>query len=109
MIEKASVTASSRRAAADVEEVGGLAAVELDDVHRRHGKARAVDEAADVAVEGDVRKAELAGLHLGGFSSVGSNIASMSLWRKAVLVEVELGVDGAMTCRRGVRWRRASR
>ena len=38
-------------AAADVEEVRRLAAVELDDVHRAHGEAGAVDEAADVAVE----------------------------------------------------------
>ena len=40
-------------AAAHVEEVGGLAAVEFDDVHGRHGEAGAVDEAADVAVEFD--------------------------------------------------------
>src|SRR5690606_33613895 len=41
-------------AAADVTEVGRLFAVQLDDVHGRHGEARAVDHAADVAVEGDV-------------------------------------------------------
>src|SRR5438094_6254698 len=41
-------------AAADVEEVGGLAAGELHDVHRRHGEAGPVDHAADVAVELDV-------------------------------------------------------
>jgi hypothetical protein len=41
-------------AAADVEEVGRLAAVQLDDVHGRHRQARAVDHAADVAVELDV-------------------------------------------------------
>ena len=54
MILNASVTFSLRRAAADVEEVGRLAAVELDDVHRRHREAGAVDHAADVAVERDV-------------------------------------------------------
>src|SRR5689334_20886177 len=43
-----------RSAAADVEEVGGLAAFQLDDVHRRHGEAGAVDHAADRAVELDV-------------------------------------------------------
>src|SRR6266702_7690002 len=41
-------------AAADIEEVCRRHAVELDDVHRRHGEAGAVDHAADIAVEGDV-------------------------------------------------------
>lgn len=37
-------------AAADIEEVGGLAAVELDDVHCCHCEASAVYEAANVTV-----------------------------------------------------------
>ena len=41
------------RAAADVQEVGGLAAVVLDQVHGGHGQAGAVDQAADVALELD--------------------------------------------------------
>ena len=53
-------------AAADVEEVGGLAAVVLDQVHRAHGQAGAVDQAGDVAVEADVAQAALAGPELGG-------------------------------------------
>ena len=40
-------------AAADVEEVGGLAAGALDQVHRGHGQTGAVDHAADRAVELD--------------------------------------------------------
>ena len=36
--------------AADVEKVGRLAAVQLDQVHRAHGQPGAVDQAADVAV-----------------------------------------------------------
>ena len=44
-------------AAADVEEVGRLAAGALDEVHRRHGQAGAVDHAADVAVEPDEAEA----------------------------------------------------
>ena len=43
-----------RRAAADIEEIGRVAAVQLDDVHRRHREAGAVDHAADIAVELDV-------------------------------------------------------
>ena len=44
------------RAAADVEEVGRLAAVVLHQVHRRHREAGAVHHAADVAVELDERE-----------------------------------------------------
>ena len=50
------------RPAADVEKIGRAAAVMLDDVHRRHGQARAVDQAGDVAVQLDVIQVELAGL-----------------------------------------------
>ena len=58
-----------RRAAADVEEVGGLdAAVVLagvgDDVERRHDQARTVADDADLAVELDVVEVVLLGLGL---------------------------------------------
>ena len=53
-------------AAADVEEVCGLAAVELDDVHGGHGEAGAVDEAADVAVEFDEVEAMSVGWWVSG-------------------------------------------
>src|SRR5215212_492232 len=52
-----------RGAAANVQEVGGLAARELDDVHRGHGEPRAVDHAGDVAVELDVVEVELRSLY----------------------------------------------
>src|SRR5690606_26290684 len=39
---------------ANVEEVGRLAAVQVDDVHGTHGQAGTVDHAADVAFEGNV-------------------------------------------------------
>ena len=41
-------------AAADVEEIGRFTAVQLDQVHGRHGQSGAVDHAGDVAVERDV-------------------------------------------------------
>ena len=53
-----------RGAAADIEKVSRLGAVELDDVHRRHGEAGAVDHAADIAVERDIGEIELRGLDL---------------------------------------------
>jgi hypothetical protein len=89
-------------AAADIEEVGGFAAVELDDVHGGHGEAGAVDEAADVAIEGDVGEAQAVARISAGFSSAGSKSCWMSLWRKSgVVVEVELGVDGEDLAVRG--------
>src|SRR5690606_15111438 len=49
-------------AAADVTEVRRLLAVELDDIHRRHGEAGAVDHAADIAVERHIGEIPLGGL-----------------------------------------------
>src|SRR3990167_4265515 len=43
-----------RGAATDVEKVGGLSAMQLDQVHGRHRQTRAIDHAADVAGQGDV-------------------------------------------------------
>ncbi len=54
------------RAAADVEEVGRLAAVVLDEVHRRHRQAGAVHHAADVAVQLDEREVGAPRRHLAG-------------------------------------------
>ena len=42
------------RATAHVEEVRRIAAVQLDEIHGRHGEARAVHHAGDVAIERDV-------------------------------------------------------
>ena len=53
------------RAAADVEEVGRLAAGPLHEVHRRHREAGAVDHAADVALELDERQVVAARLDVG--------------------------------------------
>ena len=52
-------------AAADVEEIGRLAAVVLDQVHRAHRQPRAIDQAGDVAVQADVAQAALRGPQLG--------------------------------------------
>ena len=38
-------------AAADVQEVGRLAAVQLDDVHGGHGEASSVHQTANVAIQ----------------------------------------------------------
>ena len=81
-------------AAADVEEVRGLHAIELDDVHRRHGEAGAVDHAADRAVERDVveivlRRLDLLGVLLGDVAQRDH----VGMPEQRVVVEADLGVE----------------
>jgi hypothetical protein len=84
------------RAAADVEEVCGTATVMLDDVHGGHGKAGAVDEAGDVAVELDVIEIEFAGFDLKGrFFGEVAHFLNVFVTVKGVVIETDLGVDRA--------------
>ncbi len=79
--------------AADVEEVGRLAAGEFDDVHGGHGQPGAVDHAADAAVQRDVVQAVLRWLGVSRSSSwLGSRRAAR-------------GRGGIGRCRRGSSWR----
>ncbi len=52
-------------AAPDIEEIGRLTAIELDDIHGRHREPRAIDHAADRAVELHIGKPKIGGLDLG--------------------------------------------
>lgn len=52
--------------AANIQEVGRLSPVQLDDVHGCHGQPGAIDEAANVPVQLDVVERVLGGLHLPG-------------------------------------------
>src|SRR5690606_30116132 len=82
-------------AAADVQEVGRLAAEQLDGVHGRHGQTSAVDQAADVAVELDVGQIEFAGFDFGGVFFVQVAVGDeLRVAEQGVRVEVELGVQG---------------
>jgi len=84
---------SGGRASSDVEEVGGVAAVELEDVHRRHGEAGAVDEAANVAVELDEVEAVLGGVDLSRvLLRLVAHGKDVLLAELGVLVKAELGV-----------------
>ena len=84
-----------RDAAADVEEVGRLAAVILDDVHRAHRQAGAVDQAADVAVQADVGQARLARSQLGRVLLVQiAQLLDLRMAEQGVVVERDLGVEG---------------
>ena len=62
MILNASATLILGGAAADIEEIRRFGAIELDDVHRRHGKTGAIHHAADRAVERDIVQVMLRGL-----------------------------------------------
>ncbi len=82
------------RAAADVEEVGRLGAVNLDDVHRRHREARAVHHASDVAVEMHVAEVVLRRLGLGGIFLVGiAQLADVRMAEQRVVVERHFRVE----------------
>ena len=80
--------------AADVEEIGRLAAVELDEVHRAHGQSGAVDQAADVAVELHEAQARLAGADLRRlfFGQVAER-RQIGMAEQGVVVEAHLGVQ----------------
>ena len=51
-------------AAADIQEIGGLTTVELNDIHGGHGESGTVDEAADVTTDMDVVQVEVFGMLL---------------------------------------------
>ena len=81
-------------AAAHVEEVGRLAARQLDDVHRRHGQAGAVHHAADGAVEADVVERELRRLDLERILLAEvPQLAEVGVAVERVVVEVHLRVE----------------
>ena len=81
-------------AAAYVEEVGWRAAGVLDDVHRRHCQAGAVDHAGDVAVELDVVERILRGFDfkwvLFGYVA---QLLQLFMAEDGVVVEVDLAVE----------------
>src|SRR5690606_7674564 len=49
-------------AATDIKEVRRFAAMQLDDVHGRHGQSRTVDHTGDIAVQCDVIEIEALGV-----------------------------------------------
>ena len=94
MILNAAVTFSLRGAAADIEEVRRRLAIELDDVHGRHGEAGAVDHAADGAVERHIveivaRRLDLLGVLFGRIAQRGD--VGMAIER--AVVKADLGVE----------------
>src|SRR5690606_915071 len=83
-----------RGATAHVQEVGRLAAKQLDGVHGRHGQAGAVHQAANVAVQADVGQVELGGLDFSRIFFVQVTVGhDLGVAEQCVGVEVELGVQ----------------
>ena len=81
-------------AAADVEEVGRLAAGALDEVHRGHREAGAVDHAADVAVELDERQVVPPRLDVGRVLGVEvPQLLELRVAGERRVVEGDLGVE----------------
>ena len=94
MILKAAVTFSFVAPPPTSRKLAGLAAIELDDVHGRHGEAGAVHHAADIAVERDVGEIEFRASISLASSSLTSRSASISGWRyERVVVEIDLGIE----------------
>ncbi len=82
------------RAAADVEEVRGLSAGPLDEVHRRHRQPGAVHHAADRPVELDERETRLARLAVGRILLVGvAQRLELGMAGEGGIVEGDLGVE----------------
>lgn len=79
----------------DVKEVGGLATVQLDDVHGSHGETGTVDKAANVTIELDEVEAGLGGANLIGILLGGvAELEDVGLPEISVVIEAELGVHG---------------
>ena len=88
-------------AAADVEEVGRLAAGVLDHVHGGHGEAGAVDDAADLSVEGDVVEPVFGRLGLARILlGVVAQLRHAGPAEHRVVVEPHLGVERQQATRR---------
>src|SRR5260370_13176720 len=81
-------------APADIQEVGGHAAGILDDVHRGHGQARAIDHAPHVSVELDVVQTVFRSLHIERvfFSNV-AELAKIGVTEQSVVIESDFGVE----------------
>src|SRR5690606_37748058 len=83
-----------RSTAADVQEVGRLAAEQFDGVHGGHSQAGDIHQAADIAVELDVGQTKLASFDFDGVLQVKIAILDdFGLMVQGVGIKVELGVQ----------------
>jgi hypothetical protein len=83
-----------RGAAADVEEVGGFAAMQLAHVHGGHGQTGAIDHATDIAIQRHIVQTDLMGdvltlIFLGGIAHFGGVFVPI----QSIVVQTNLGVQ----------------
>ena len=102
MIESAGDELRGVGAAADVEEVGRLAADLVDHVERAHGETGAVGDDADRAVEADVLQVLLVGRLLALVAHLGELVVAPLVTELALLSRVTLA-SSACTSPVGVR------
>src|SRR5262249_31321102 len=80
--------------AADIEKVGGLAAVQLDQVHGCHGESRTVHHAGDIAVERYVVEIVLGGPALHRIFLAGiAQLRELRMTEQGVVVDVDLRIE----------------
>ena len=82
-------------AAAHIKKIGRLAAVVLHEIHRAHGEAGPVDQAADRAVELHIGEAGGGGPRLGRlFLRLVAKRGQIFVAKQRVVVERHLGIEG---------------
>src|SRR5699024_7640991 len=83
-----------RGGTADVEEVGRVAAVQLDQIHGAHGQTGTVDHAADVAIQRDVGQIELLSSRFAFILLAGIVHGGIFLVPKqCIVVEIKLAIE----------------
>lgn len=94
MTRRKAFATRSGDAPADVQEVRGLAAGVLDQVHRCHRQPGAVHDAPDLTVQADVAETVLGGLHLPRILlRVVTELVDRRATEQGVVVEGHLGVE----------------
>lgn len=87
----------------NIQEVGGLAAIQLDDVHSSHGKTGAVNEAADITIQLDEVQAGLGSTDLiSVLLGLIAHLEDVLLPEVGVVVKTELGVHAHNLVVRGL-------
>ena len=82
-----------RSAAADIKEVCWLAARQFAHVERSHRKARAVYDAADIAIEADIGKATVIGIAFARILALVTQLRDLRAAVQRVVIERHLGVE----------------
>jgi hypothetical protein len=86
----------NERIPSDIQEVGGLTAVQRKDIHRGHRQASSVDETANVAIKFDKVQVRLLCLNLGRLLLRDvTEVENIFLAELGVIVKAELGVHTA--------------